>query len=331
MCPIAENGHDGILAWPQPFQEMPGLWPAEVHDAVTGGNHFVDGREVTVDEQVQMPGARLFHPGGCQRDVLNPQIDLEPFRDYLNRLESVSLGTVTSMLGDLQHHHARKMVYSLLGERGGEAMDLVGNYVYDKRWFVVRNVALVLGRVNRPRAVTFLKKASVHPDTRVRLEAIRSLGELRCPEADELLLKFIDDPDPNLQIHAFKALAYVQAPKVFEALEKRIHNAKLWNFEARVLKELLCAYARSGGARSLPFLLSVINKKRLIGRARWEKVKVYAVYALGEVGSSSILDILRKISGGSDSALRTAARQVLERFEQSAVGDSPPAKETLNE
>jgi len=243
----------------------------------------------------------------------NPQTELEPFLDYLNRLDRTSLGAVTAMMGDLEHHAARKMVYNFLAERAEDAVDLVGNYVYDKRWFVVRNVALVLGHVNRPRAVTFLKKAAAHSDARVRLEVIRSLSTLHCPEANELLLSMLDDPDNNLRIQAYKALAATPSLEVFEALEQRIQKADLPQLDQRVRRELLGAYARSGGPRALPYLLSLINRKRLFGKARWEKVKTHVVYALGEIGSTSAADVLRRLSQSRAGALSTAASQVLEQ------------------
>ena len=276
----------------------------------------------------------LYHAG--EKAVLNrmaahlnqhPQADLGPFREFLGALDAASLGVVTATLGDLEHHAARKMVYGFLGERANEALDLVGNYVYDKRWFVVRNVALILGRVNRPRAVTFLKKAAAHSDPRVRLEAVRSLSTLRCPEADEILLSLVDDPDLNLRIYALKALAAGQSPAVFETLEKRVLGPELIHLEPRLQKELLAAYARVGGVRTLPHLVSLVNKKKFLGKSRWDKTRLYAVYALSEIGSESALEILREVARSKDAALSAAAAQVLERPERHPGGEDRPAAE----
>jgi len=252
----------------------------------------------------------LYHAGEAQvlRQMAgylndNPQANLKPFREYLGFLDSVSLGAVTAVLGDLGHHAARKIVYNYLSERAEEAVDLVGNYVYDKRWFVVRNVALIMGRVNHPRAVIFLKKAAAHPDSRVRLEAVRSLGMLGSEDANELLLSFLDDPDPSLQIYACKALGEMFSTKVLGALEKRVSGPGLVNMEPRLQKELFAAYARTGGARSLPRLLSIINKKKLLGRSRWDKARINA-------------------------ALSAAARRVLEGLERKAANEAPDEQRT---
>ena len=225
------------------------------------------------------------------------------------------------MLGDLEHHAARKMVYGYLSERAEQAIDLVGNYVYDERWYVVRNVVLVLGQVNQPRAVTFLKKAIRHADPRVRREVIRSLGTRRYEETDSLLLSLLDDPDPNLQIHACQALATAPSIAVFEALRKRIDESELARLEPRMQRELLAAFARAGGDRALTRLSSIIKKRNLFGKSRRQQIKINAVYAVGEIDSPSAAGFLRELAQATDELLSTPARQVLERSERSETAE----------
>jgi hypothetical protein len=241
----------------------------------------------------------------------HPQIELMTFAEYLDLLENVSLGAVTAMLGDLKHHAARKMVYTYLGERADQAIDLVGNYVYDERWYVVRNVALVLGRVNRPRAATFLKKAVRHADARVRREAIRSLGALPGGETDDVLLTLLDDPDEQLRIYACKALAAKPSIAVFQALEKRVREADPTRLGARMERELLGALARAGGDRALPRLSGLIKKRKLFGKSRLDQTKINAVYALGEVGSPAAAGLLQELSRATDEPVREAAQRIL--------------------
>ncbi|MCK5642185.1 MAG: HEAT repeat domain-containing protein, partial [Gammaproteobacteria bacterium] len=191
----------------------------------------------------------------------------------------------------------------------------------DERWYVVRNVVLVLGQVNQPRAVTFLKKAIRHADPRVRREAIRSLGALRFEETDTLLLGLLDDPDPGLQIQACKALAATHSTMIFEALQKKIDESGLAGREPRMQRELLAAYARAGGDRALIRLSSIIKKRKLFGKSRRQQIKINAVYALGEIDSPSAVDFLRELAQATDESLSTPARQVLERSECSDTAE----------
>jgi len=236
------------------------------------------------------------------------------FAEYLDLLEVVSLGAVTAMLGELEHHAARKIVYTYLGERADQAIDLVGNYVYDDRWYVVRNVALVLGRVNRPRAITFLKKAVRHDDPRVRREAIRSLGTMANEETDEILLSLLDDPDESLRIQACRAMATRPSVAVFQAIEKRVRDSELAPLEPRMQRELLAVYARAGGDRALPRLSSLINKRKLFGKSRTSQAKINAVYAVGDIGSPAAAELLQGLLQAKEQPIRDAARQVLEQF-----------------
>jgi len=252
----------------------------------------------------------------CMSAYLNehPQVELVAFAEYLDLLEVVSLGAVTAMLGELEHHAARKIVYTYLGERADQAIDLVGNYVYDDRWYVVRNVALVLGRVNRPRAITFLKKAVRHDDPRVRREAIRSLGTMANEETDEILLSLLDDPDESLRIQACRAMATRPSVAVFQAIEKRVRDSELAPLEPRMQRELLAVYARAGGDRALPRLSSLINKRKLFGKSRTSQAKINAVYAVGDIGSPAAAELLQGLLQAKEQPIRDAARQVLEQF-----------------
>lgn len=259
----------------------------------------------------------------------HPQADLAPFTAYLERLEAVSLGAVTALLGDLEHHAARKMVYTYLGERADQAIDLVGNFVYDERWFVVRNVALILGKANRPRAVNFLKKAIRHDDPRVRREAVRSLGALSCEETDTLLLSLLDDQDQSLRLHACKALAGKHSTAVFEALEKRIGEPELAGLESRLQRELLAAFARAGGDRALPRLSSLIKKRKLFGKSRLHQIRINAVYALCEIDSPSARRLLQELSQVTDEPTRAAARQILERPEHREATENDDPREDV--
>jgi HEAT repeat protein len=270
----------------------------------------------------------LYHAGDKQvlgqlAQCLNdhPQANLAPFNEYLRQLDAISLGAVTAMLGDLEHHSARKMVYGYLSERAEQAIDLVGNYVYDERWYVVRNVVLVLGQVNQPRAMTFLKKAIRHTDPRVRREVIRSLGTRRYEETDSLLLPLLNDPDPNLQIHACRALAAAPSITVFEALRKKIDESELARLEPRMQRELLAAFARAGGDRALTRLSSMIKKRKLFGKSRRQQIKINAVYAVGEIDSPSAAGFLRELAQAPDESLSAVARQVLEKSERNDTAE----------
>lgn len=68
----------------------------------------------------------------------------------------------------------------------------------DPRWYVVRNMVLLLRRVRDRTAMSEILRCADHPDLRVRLEAIRALFAFDSKVPRDLLARTIHHPDPRL-------------------------------------------------------------------------------------------------------------------------------------
>jgi hypothetical protein len=68
----------------------------------------------------------------------------------------------------------------------------------DPRWYVVRNMVLLLRRVQDRSAMSEIRRCADHPDLRVRLEAIRALFTFDSKVPRDLLARIIHHPDPRL-------------------------------------------------------------------------------------------------------------------------------------
>jgi hypothetical protein len=68
----------------------------------------------------------------------------------------------------------------------------------DPRWYVVRNMVLLLRRVQDRSAMSEILRCADHPDLRVRLEAIRALFAFDSKVPRDLLARTINHPDPRL-------------------------------------------------------------------------------------------------------------------------------------
>ena len=68
----------------------------------------------------------------------------------------------------------------------------------DSRWYVVRNMIVILQRVGDLTALPEIRRCANHPDLRVRLEAIKWMLAYDTGVPLELLSKAINDPDPKV-------------------------------------------------------------------------------------------------------------------------------------
>jgi HEAT repeat protein len=240
-----------------------------------------------------------------------PQADLEPIRSMLTLFGPTAITPITAMLGSLEHRPARMMVCDFLATHGRDTVDLIGGFIYDKRWFVARNVAMILGEIGHERGLSFLRKSAAHADPRVRLETLRALKRIGAPEAERIMQGFLKDPDGDLRKRALKALGQTGSAAALEELKSQIDSASLPDRDPRELRELLFAYGRLGGSEAAETLIRFAHKAPLLKSRRWAPVRAAAAWALGassEPRARAELEILAR-DGATD--VSQAARSAL--------------------
>lgn len=235
----------------------------------------------------------------------SPQGDLHEVRAALEGFGAAALTPITAMLGVLEHKQARLMVCEYLAEHGKDAIDLIGGFVYDKRWFVVRNVTKVLGEIGSSRAVSFLKKAAQHGDARVRLEALKALQQTADEASIAIMLEMLDDEDDTIHRRALHALGETGSAKAAAAVRKEIDRLPATSFQIEELRELYTAYARCGGKTAVEYLKKIAKRSPLFGRRRWLDARLAAIHALS---GSPVLEVRAELSALAMSRTREIAK-----------------------
>jgi hypothetical protein len=154
----------------------------------------------------------------------------------------------------------RRFLVEFLAWVGRDDVRLLAALVADSRWFVVRNVAIALGRTGRPQAAAPLESLLGHPDHRVRVEALRGLFVLRRGEAVGPLVAALSDPEPRVRHAAVSLLHASPSQQVVGALVELLEANPPVAAEARRLVELIAersdpavpaALSRLAGRRTL--------------------------------------------------------------------------------
>ncbi|HUJ14940.1 MAG TPA: HEAT repeat domain-containing protein [Thermoanaerobaculia bacterium] len=127
-------------------------------------------------------------------------------------------------------------------------------FLSDTRWYVLRNMIVMLRSVNDRTSLPELRKLAAHRDLRVRMEAIKSLFTLDTGVSMEQLENVIHDPDPKV---AETAVTLVGSARIREGV--------------------------------VP-LLRIVSGSDIFGSRRSLRVK--AIRALGELGEASALPAL---------------------------------------
>ena len=101
-------------------------------------------------------------------------------------------------LAEENNRSRRRRLFDFIASLGAETVPEVVAFLSDSRWYVVRNMIILL-RVMRDRtSLPELRKLARHADLRVKLEALKSLLALEPETSAPLLDALFENPDPKV-------------------------------------------------------------------------------------------------------------------------------------
>lgn len=159
----------------------------------------------------------------------------------------------------------RRFLVEFLAWVGREDVRLIAAFIADPRWFVVRNVAIALGRTGRPQAVAPVESLLDHPDHRVRVEALRGLFLLKRGETVPSLAAALFDPEPRVRHAAVSLLRASPSREVVSALVEVLEAHPPAAAEARRLVEVIAERTDPAVPAALERLA---GRRRALGAAR---------------------------------------------------------------
>jgi HEAT repeat protein len=260
--------------------------------------------------------------------VLNEKetVDLSQAKEYLLSLNWNSISPILRMLRDLRDSSARRMVCEVLEKAGGDHVAIVGEGVTDSLWYVARNVALVLGRIGKEKGVRFLKRIANHSDLRVRREVVIALTRIQGKEAGVVLASSLEDQDKGIRILACRGLSQRRELGALPVLTEIIQSDEFIDTPSEEKRQLLESWAVIGEDEVVPLLKRLINKRRWLKRDKHSENRIFAVKALGLIGTPMANRTLEELSRKRNKVIRHASQRALRRIDSRLVRENEEAK-----
>ena len=215
---------------------------------------------------------------------------------------AVSLGC--SIMANAQRSRTRAAACTMLCYLGSEAPDILGPYLSDPRWYVVRNTVFVLGQIGGPEVVDLLQVAAQHVDPRVRRQVVQSLGNLPPRDRLPILAQQLHTTDLRLVSSALHVLARHRGPETVRVL---LHHLQAPDFETRdpdYQRMLFNAVAETADDSAVPVLANLVLKGGWL--ARPSLTRQAAALALQMIGSEKALAVLEEgLRTGNDTIKAT--------------------------
>ncbi len=243
----------------------------------------------------------------------NPRLDLFSARKYLSLLSRNTVPHLVDMLGELENFAARSMVCSVLENWGEQSIELLSKGVYDRRWYVVRNIVGVLGRIGSPVAVPYLKRTIRHEDLRVRKQTLEALSRIKSKEVDLILLEILEDPEEKLRLRAAGFLGERPSQEVVDYISNLATRKDFRDRSQEEKKILLEALAHTGRDKAVNLLRKMTLKKSWFKKEKQKEISYLALKSLAHLNTPLSLEALKEISRSGSKKIRQQATQLLEK------------------
>lgn len=243
--------------------------------------------------------------------------ELEEIRDYLTLLEKNAIHNMLQILGELEDRKHRKLLCEILAEVGRKDIDAFAGAIKDERWYLVRNIAMILGMIKEPAAIKHIETVLRHPDMRVRREAVRALEGINAEDTNKLFLVALKDKDLTVRITALKAMRRFKDPNLFQAIKEKASKEELKKKSFSEKKEILETLAALGGETAFPILSGLFKKGWLLEKDETTEIRACSAYALGHIGTPEAISLLEKETESRKSLLREACLKSLRESRKS--------------
>ncbi|MBI5101466.1 MAG: HEAT repeat domain-containing protein [Nitrospirae bacterium] len=230
----------------------------------------------------------------------------EEIKEYLLRLGPRIIPNTIELLGELQDRRHRKLLCDILSDIGKLRIQSFAAFLTDKRWYLIRNIAMILGMTKEPEAVPYLGKILLHSDVRVRREAVRALDGINTPETKKSFLSALADADQSVRTIALRAIRRFRDPAHFKVIREAVSAEEFRKKTFLEKKELLETLALTGGKEALPLLEELFRKKGLLEKDETTEIRAAAAYGLALTGAPEALSMIEKETGSRKDILREA-------------------------
>jgi HEAT repeat protein len=239
------------------------------------------------------------------------EVRLEEVNAYLSLLQKNSIRPLVKLLGELKNSKARRVFCDALSEIGKNAIELLIPFMDDRRWFLVRNIVYILGRIGKEESLPYVQKAFNHEENRVRREAIQALGLIGGQKTVGLLVRALTDEDVRIRCMAAINLGKAGKKTGLIPLVEIVQSKDFYRREPVEIKAFFNGIGMAGSDEVVPVLQDLLERKSWFSRGKTDEIRVGAAHALAMIGTTDAKAILEEGENSKDETLRDACTQAL--------------------
>ncbi len=244
------------------------------------------------------------------------EIQSQDIKEYLSNFKWEALSAIMDMLGALEHRDHRLAVVDYMSTTGTEHIDIIAKGIYDRRWYVVRNTACILGKIGNEKAISYLGKAIKHEEPRVRLEVLKGITQNEDIKDVSLLFKLVWDEAHLIRKEVLRVVLNSSSEERLTIIVNIINDSRFISLEQSDQERLVLAYSRLAGEHSVNFLKTLVSGLKSANNELKGFYQNLAFKALSTNSSEKAEKTLKELSRSWKGKVRNLANEALKRRQE---------------
>jgi hypothetical protein len=234
--------------------------------------------------------------------------------DYIVLVGTPYCEPIVERLGLANHYSERKRWIDLLTLISGNAQQTMIPFLSDERWYLVRNLVMILGTEPTPAVVKAIQPLHQHPHPQVRAETIRVLFSCNQATANRLLLAELRNDDQEACLAAVNIAHLSHDQEVLTFLHRFLDKEPGSDDELALSRAIITSLCLRGEKESLVFLRRLLYRGGLLIHRRTRQLQRDIIAALANFRHPAADKLLEELTSGKfshDAASAMAKRREL--------------------
>lgn len=217
-----------------------------------------------------------------------------------------SIENVMQRLANESDARNRLALVRLAGQLGAGSIEIALKYLTDQRWYVVRNMCVVLTELRDPHLAEHIAPALRHLDARVQQAALKALLQGRGAKTAQVLADSLSALAPQVLDEALDQLTYLRSPNTVAALENFASDSRCNVVRATKAIRALAAIGDPAALYALGRLFRIEELDAAIRRA--------ALTAISIQPSATATQLLQELSSAWGPLAEEAKKELAKRL-----------------
>lgn len=231
-------------------------------------------------------------------------------REMISRIGIPFVNPLLDRLAEESVMSRRRLYMECLQRIGTQATSLIVRRLNDPRWYMVRNLVVLMREINDPEMLRPLSRLFTHSHPKVQYEVMRTCLHYNDPRADRYLLQELEQVDAEFLTGIVRLAANSRHPAVAEKLTNLLSGRGNSEPELALKGAIISSLAEMGCVQALPGLGTFIEHKSLFTSKALQQLKLAAVASLAHYPGRAAVELATRLRQKSSGEIAQAAENV---------------------